>query len=39
MPPSKKRGPYKKYLLFGSDVEVPKRTKNYWKARERSRNS
>ncbi|CAG5084938.1 Protein of unknown function [Cotesia congregata] len=39
MPPSKKRGPYKKHLLFGSDAEVPKRTKNYWKARERSRNS
>ncbi|CAG5102987.1 Protein of unknown function [Cotesia congregata] len=37
MPPSRKRGPYKKYFLLGSDHNVPKRTRNYWKAREKAK--
>ncbi|XP_044591356.1 uncharacterized protein LOC123269584 [Cotesia glomerata] len=31
----KKRGPYKRYLLPGASCSVPKRTKNYWSAKER----
>lgn len=32
---AKKRGRYKKYLLHGSDDVVPKRTRNYWRAKTR----